>query len=178
MYCYTKGTNKQQTNIFTSRLIDVSSVLSQTKPVTCRLSHVTCQLHQQHQNPQPQTLPLLTPQLPIASQSAKKSRPKTKSEKYIKLKSAYDVKHKKAAKHYLDGCIEEMMEEAPGKAYRALKKSWERGQETVVKKLASPSLHMWSKTCHHNNRWSRLLIISLPSASSMHLSTSRSYQKC
>ena len=64
----------------------------------------------------------------------KEYKQRGKSEKYIKLKSAYDVKYKKAAKHYLDGCIEDMMEEAPGKAYRALKKLGARpgdcGEET------------------------------------------------
>ena len=64
----------------------------------------------------------------------KEYKQRGKSEKYIKLKSAYEVKYKKAAKHYLDGCIEDMMEEAPGKAYRALKKLGARpgdcGEET------------------------------------------------
>jgi hypothetical protein len=45
-----------------------------------------------------------------------------KSPKYLRLKSAYDETFRKAATHYLDTCVSEMMEEAPGKAYRAMKK--------------------------------------------------------
>ena len=45
-----------------------------------------------------------------------------KSDKYVRLKAAYDEKYKKAATHYLNGCVSDMMEEAPGKAYRAMKK--------------------------------------------------------
>ena len=52
----------------------------------------------------------------------KEYKQKGKSTKYIKLKTVYDQKYKKAAAHYLNGCVEDMMVEAPGKAYRALKK--------------------------------------------------------
>ena len=52
----------------------------------------------------------------------KEYRKKGKSAKYTKLKTAYDNKYKKAAAFYLNGCVTDMMNEAPGKAYRAIKK--------------------------------------------------------
>ena len=45
-----------------------------------------------------------------------------KSDKYCKLKRIYDDKFKKASSDYLNGVVKDMMTEAPGKAYRALKK--------------------------------------------------------
>lgn len=47
---------------------------------------------------------------------------KGKSEKYMKLKSAYDKKYQNLAKNQLEKNIEDMMKENPGQAYRALKK--------------------------------------------------------
>ena len=47
---------------------------------------------------------------------------KGKSEKYMKLKSAYDTKFKKLAQNQLEKNVEDMMNQHPGKAYRALKK--------------------------------------------------------
>ena len=45
-----------------------------------------------------------------------------KSDKYCMLKQIYDEKFKKASSGFLTGCVQDMMIEAPGKAYRALKK--------------------------------------------------------
>ena len=47
---------------------------------------------------------------------------KGKSEKYKKIKSVYDRKFQRAASEYLQGCVQDMMEEQPGKAYRAMRK--------------------------------------------------------
>ena len=47
---------------------------------------------------------------------------KGKSQKYIYLKSAYDIKFKKAAQDQLNKYVEDMMYENPGKAYSALKR--------------------------------------------------------
>ena len=52
----------------------------------------------------------------------KEYKQKGKSAKYKLLKSAYDEKYLKAAAAYLKSNVREMMEEAPGKAYRAMKK--------------------------------------------------------
>ena len=38
------------------------------------------------------------------------------------MKAAYDGAYNKASTLYLNGCVSEMTEEAPGKAYRAIKK--------------------------------------------------------
>ena len=48
----------------------------------------------------------------------KEYKKKGKSAKNTKLKTAYDQKYSKAASFYLNGCVTE----APGKAYRAIKK--------------------------------------------------------
>ena len=40
----------------------------------------------------------------------------------MKLKRVYDSEYRKASSEFLRGCVSEMMSEAPGKAYRAMKK--------------------------------------------------------
>ena len=67
--------------------------------------------------------PFISAQIKKLDKYVKKEyRMRGKSPKYLRLKSAYDETFKKAATHYLDTCVSEMMEEAPGKAYRAMKK--------------------------------------------------------
>ena len=52
----------------------------------------------------------------------KEYKSRGKSEKYVKLKQIYDTKLKKASSEYLKGCIQDMIDEARGKACRAMKK--------------------------------------------------------
>jgi hypothetical protein len=47
---------------------------------------------------------------------------KGKTEKYLQLKEAYDAKFKAAAENHLTKYVRDMMQEAPGKAYKAMKK--------------------------------------------------------
>ena len=67
--------------------------------------------------------PFFSKELKILDKYVKKEyKLRGKSAKYIKLKTAYDKKYNKTAAHYLNGCVQDMMLEAPGKAYRAIKK--------------------------------------------------------
>ena len=67
--------------------------------------------------------PFFTAELKKLDKYVKKQyKLKGKTAKYLKLKTAYDKKYKKAAAQYLNGCVEDMMLEAPGKAYRAIKR--------------------------------------------------------
>ena len=70
-----------------------------------------------------QDKPFITAELKKLDKYVKKEyKLKGKTEKYDKLKIIYDQKFKKAASHFLSGCVEDMMQEAPGKAYRAMRK--------------------------------------------------------
>lgn len=90
--------------------------------------------------------PFFTSELKKLDKYIKKEyRKKGKSQKYQKLKAAYDEKYQKAASHYLNGCIVDMMEEAPGKAYRAIKKLGARPGD-----CDSPL--MWSRISAPNSR--------------------------
>ena len=67
--------------------------------------------------------PFITAELKKLDNYVKKEYKKgEKSKKYVQLKQGYDCKFKKAASDYLNGCVADMMQEAPGKAYRAMKK--------------------------------------------------------
>ena len=67
--------------------------------------------------------PFITAQIKKLDRYVKKEyKLKGKSEKYLKLKSVYDLQYKKASTDFLRGCVTDMMCEAPGKAYRAMKK--------------------------------------------------------
>jgi hypothetical protein len=46
---------------------------------------------------------------------------KGKTDKYVRLKLSYDTKFKAAADNHLQKYVRDMMEEAPGKAYKAMK---------------------------------------------------------
>ena len=70
-----------------------------------------------------QDAPFVTSELKKLQMYLKREyRVKGKSEKYKKLKQAYDSKYQKLAKNQLEKNVEEMMQEKPGQAYRALKK--------------------------------------------------------
>ena len=78
-----------------------------------------------------QDKPFITCELKKLDKYAKREyRLRGKTEKYVKLKSVYDTKFKKASSEFLRGCITDMMEEAPGKAYRAMKKLGARPGDT------------------------------------------------
>ena len=67
--------------------------------------------------------PFITAELKKLDKYVKREyRKRGKTGKYDKLKSVYDSKYEKAASQYINGVVEDMMQEAPGKAYRAMKK--------------------------------------------------------
>ena len=70
-----------------------------------------------------QDLPYITGDIKKLDRYIKKEyKSKGKSDKYLKLKQVYNNKMKKAASDHLNKYVTDMMGEAPGKAYRALKK--------------------------------------------------------
>jgi hypothetical protein len=70
-----------------------------------------------------QDLPYITGDIKKLDKYVKKEyKSKGKSDKYLKLKKIYDIKMKKAASDHLTQYVTDMMGEAPGKAYRALRK--------------------------------------------------------
>ena len=68
----------------------------------------------------------------------KEYRQKGKSTKYLRLKTADDSKYRKAAAFYLNGCVADMMVEAPGKAYRAGHHNLQGGLGTQFSGLVRP----------------------------------------
>ena len=74
--------------------------------------------------------PFITAELKKLDKYVKKKKYKTrgKSDKYVQLKTVYDTKYSEAATRFFRGCVEDMMQEAPRKAYRMLKK-WEQAVE-------------------------------------------------
>ena len=73
--------------------------------------------------------PFITAELKKLDKYVKKEyKTRGKSDKYVQLKTVYDTKYSEAATRFFRGCVEDMMQEAPRKAYRMLKK-WEQAVE-------------------------------------------------